>query len=251
MPYSVLKPYLGTNDSKCKEPVSLLATLWNDNKLSAILSTFADPRMIEWYRKSKHAGYKKVRKPLAHILYSAIMDAVDVVDRNLTGIGINIRTRKWYLNVFCMILSAAIVETYHCFQEEHGDDALPREIAIGRLINECSRAKATNRGHLTTTLPKQAPPVIKEKIRFKRRRLFSPAPARKTHILVPMYTAGQNKKRKKSCCGYCVKSLGLSGSSRKTKRAKRTHLFCIGCEMYLCAACQIKFKIHSNAVKSL
>jgi hypothetical protein len=51
-------------------------------------------------------------------------------------------------------------------------------------------------------------------------------------------------------CGYCVKSLGLSGSSRKTKRAKRTQLFCIGCEMYLCAACQIKFKIHSNAMKN-
>lgn len=47
MPYSILKPYLGTNDSKCKEPVSVLATLRNDNKLSAILSTFADPHMIE------------------------------------------------------------------------------------------------------------------------------------------------------------------------------------------------------------
>ena len=68
--------------------------------------------------------------------------------------------------------------------------------------------------------------------------------------MVPIYMAGQNKKPKKSSCGYCVNTLGLSCSSRKRKRANRTCLFCVGCEMYLCAACQIKFKIHSNAMKN-
>ena len=68
--------------------------------------------------------------------------------------------------------------------------------------------------------------------------------------MVPIYMAGQNKKPKKSSCGYCVNTLGLSCSSRKRKRANRTCLFCVGCEMYLCTGCQVKCKMHKTAMKA-
>lgn len=58
------------------------------------------------------------------------------------------------------------------------------ETAIGRLINECSRAKAINRGKLYTTLPKQAPRVAKEKTTFKHRGLFPTRLTTKAHIVV-------------------------------------------------------------------
>ena len=61
-------------------------------------------------RRNRIGKYKKIQKPISNILYSAIMDAVAVADRHLTDVGINIRTRKWYLNVFYMILSAAVQE---------------------------------------------------------------------------------------------------------------------------------------------
>ena len=68
--------------------------------------------------------------------------------------------------------------------------------------------------------------------------------------MVPIYMAGQNKKPKKSSCGYCVNTLGLSCSSRKRKRANRTCLFCVGCEMYLCSGCQVNCKMHKTAMKA-
>ncbi len=64
---------------------------------------------------------KKVQKPFSNILYSAVMGAVDVADRHLPGVEINVRTQKWYLNVFCKILLAAILEMRSCYTEELGE----------------------------------------------------------------------------------------------------------------------------------
>ena len=52
---------------------------WHDNKLSCILSTISDPCMVDWMRRGKGNKYKEIKKPSANVLYSAVMDAVDVL----------------------------------------------------------------------------------------------------------------------------------------------------------------------------
>ena len=39
----------------------------------------------------------------------------------ITDVNVTIRTNKWFFNVFGMILSAAVVECYSCYCEEHGE----------------------------------------------------------------------------------------------------------------------------------
>ena len=96
----------------------------------------------------------------------------------------------------------------------------------------------------------QALRVAKDKTTFKHRGLFPTRPATKANIVVSMYMTRHNKKPITSSCGYCVKMLGLKSTSRKRKRANRTHLFCVGGEMFLCRACQVKFEMHKIAMKA-
>ena len=256
LPWDKLFPFLGRGDSAIKnQPVSLLGTLWHDNKLSAILSTFADPKMRTWMRRNRTGKYKKIQKPISNILYSAIMDAVDVADRHLTDVGINIRTRKWYLNVFCMILSAAVVEMHSCYTEEHGE--VSRNWAIRRLVMECSRAKTMPRQALVTTFPRATGGLKRKKLSgLKRERVNTPVketsatpagtttPSPSGHGLRTMPTPsliGHHLRTmpKRGHCGHCVQVLKRSTSSaaKQNKQASRTIKFCDACEMYLCRRC--------------
>lgn len=65
-----------------------------------------------------------------------------------------------------------------------------------------------------------------------------------------MYMTRHSKKPITSSCGYCVKMLGLKSTSSKRKRANRTHLFCVGCEMFLCRTCKVKCEMHKIAMKA-
>ena len=197
--------------------------------------------MRTWMRRNRIGKYKKIQKPISNILYSAIMDAVDVADRHLTDVGINIRTRKWYLNVFCMILSAAVVEMHSCYTEEHGE--VSRNWAIRRLVMECSRAKAMPRQALVTTFPglkrKKVNTLVKATSAIP---AGTTTPSPSGHGLRTMPTPspiGHHLRTmpKRGHCGHCVQVLKRSTSSRKNQQASRTIKFCDACEMYLCRRC--------------
>lgn len=173
--------------------------------------------------------YRSIKKPLANILYSAIMDAIDVADRHISDTNINIKTHKWYLNVFCMILSAAVVEMHSCYTEEHGDE-LDRRTATRRLISELSRAKWTPRGSTETVFPrkKQSAQVLK---RQRPPQLYTPQTSKPKHVT----TTGH----KRDWCGVCLKK-GKKKTTRcsKRKRALKTTRYCNDCKMYICTACE-------------
>jgi len=251
MPWEHLSKFLSSEKSKCKGPVSLLSTLWHDNKLSAMLSTFGSPKMVEWMRRTKSGEYKRIAKPSANILYSAIMDAVDVADRHLTDIGISIRTNKWYLNVFCMILSAAVVEAYSCYTEENTGEKLSRDHFLRRLMNECARAKYTSHGSLQTVGPAHFKPVEIGKKTPKKRK--SPTPnetpplvteaKRRAHSIITL--------KKRGHCKHCVtvRKLGTYSRLAASERAARTTRFCVDCNMFLCKNCSKSRKEHRVANK--
>jgi hypothetical protein len=204
--------------------------------------------MVDWMRRGKGNKYKEIKKPSANVLYSAVMDAVDVADRHLTDINVKIQTRKWYFNVFCMILSAAVVEMHSCYTEEHGEETFSRDEAVRRLINECHRAKWVAPYKECTTLPTAAPATDYSSPSPINRKRRSPGQSpQQIHVSSTNLPHTVETLRNLHPCDFCTKTLGKSSNSRSKNAATRTYRFCIDCDMYLCKLCSKNFKKHAEA----
>jgi hypothetical protein len=199
-------------------------------------------------RKNKKGHYKAIQKPFANILYSAIMDAVDVADRHLTDVGINIRTRKWYVNVFCMIFSAAVVEMYSCYCEEFGEimegEYFSRDDAIQILLHELMRTKKGTKGSLATMFPRNDGVSNRTRTRGGTGGLPPRTPTPGVPTTHELHTV------KKGWCDVCVDKGKHKSSKRKKGKAGEATQYCITCDKRLCQKCQKSHLPHKIAVQS-
>lgn len=93
-------------------PLSLIS--WRDNKIMNLASTFTGSilksKIKRFDRKTKTSI--QVVRPYTIKQYNHHMGCLDLLDANLAGYGIVLRSRKWYIKLFYHVLDLTVVNSW-------------------------------------------------------------------------------------------------------------------------------------------
>ncbi|GBP51057.1 Chimeric ERCC6-PGBD3 protein [Eumeta japonica] len=94
--------------------VDFLATVWKDNKVVTLLSTYVGAEPVGKVSKYDKKAKQKIDIPCPKIVqeYNMHMGGVDLMDSFLGRYRIQIKSRKWYLRLFYHLLDLTVINSW-------------------------------------------------------------------------------------------------------------------------------------------
>jgi hypothetical protein len=201
-------PYMEQGDHVIRQDGSLTATLWKDKKPVIVLSTVADPTIIDIAnRKQKDGTVRQVNRPRPVTNYQEYYRGVDLCDQLRAKYPVGRSSKKWWRYMFHFIINICIINGFITMVESHPEshERGKRFRQLDFRINLAKQLIGSFKCRKVTMHQKSVAPVTQDNI--------------ETHRLKTL-------KRKKSTCKYCTK--------HGEKRRKETIFGCVICNVHLC-----------------
>ncbi|XP_049809183.1 piggyBac transposable element-derived protein 3-like [Schistocerca nitens] len=139
--------------------VQLSVVSWFDNKVVNTLSTYVgckpEGEIKRLFRKEKE--HKMVPCPHSVMIYNDYIGGVDLLDSMLGYYRIQIRSKKWYLNIFFHLVDLACVNSWLLWRRRNMDymPLVDFKVAVAEALCKTGKSLSKKRGRPSNELQKQ------------------------------------------------------------------------------------------------
>ncbi len=252
LPWTTIKPLVEDEDSKWKEEehgkLSIVAGGYMDKKPVHLLSSCVGPDTTTWRRYGQRGGdgtktVKDTVKPLMVVVYTALMNGVDLHDQSRASLALRKRIRRWTTQVFIFVVLSAVVQAHIEWCALTGEAVslitFARRLCF-QLMNAATPRYAGHWNAATSPGKEQGRPSKKAKTAASGKGAGAGAsetkdgPKPKYYEQCDGYIVVADTKYPQRCeAGDCMRMQGGKKTVRRL-RSRMTRFYCTGCKKWLC-----------------